>query len=84
MVGVLVRGRRGGSKLTRLDNIHPNVLNNSIDLFPQKLGRDMVNIVNPLRVLGRERRCGRHGIAAMGGDDLLVCLETAVRDTVCK
>ena len=72
-------GKGWGSGVgTCLDNIHPDILNNGVDLFPQKLGRHQMDAVDPLCVLRCEGRRGRHGIAAMGRDDLLVCLEAAV------
>lgn len=63
--------------LTRLDHVHTNILDDSINLLLQKLGRHVVNIVHGLRVLRREGCRGSHGVAAVGGDDLLVCLEAA-------
>jgi len=81
------RGRRevGGGRgwiLTRLDNINPNVLNDGVDLFPEKRGRYEVDVIDPLCVLRRESRRGRHGIATMCGNHLLVCFEAAVEDVV--
>jgi hypothetical protein len=67
--------QKGG--LTRLDNIHPNILHHSINLLPQERCRDMVYIVHTPGVLRRERRRGRHGVAPVGGNDFLVCLEAA-------
>ena len=42
----------------------------------------MVDIIDPPRVLRRESRSGRHGVAAMGSDDLLVGLEASVGKAV--
>lgn len=37
-----------------------------------------MNAVHAECILCRQSRCGRHGIAAMGGNDLLVSLEASV------
>jgi hypothetical protein len=37
-----------------------------------------MNVIDARGILGRQRRRGRHGVAAMGGDDLLVRFEAPV------
>ncbi len=76
------RRQEGLGRLTRLDNINPDILNDGVNLLSEKLGRHEVNVVDPLCVLRRESRRGRHGIAAVGGNHLLVCFEAAARDMV--
>lgn len=63
-------------RLTRLDNINTNILNTGFNLLSHKLGRNDVDGLDALGILRREGRGGRHGVAAMGGDDLLVRLES--------
>jgi hypothetical protein len=64
-------------RLTGLDNINTNILNAGFNLLSHKLGGNDVDGLDALGVLRREGRGGRHGVAAMGGDDLLVRLESA-------
>lgn len=64
---------------TSLDDLHADVVEAGVDLLPQERGRHRVDVVDALGVLGRQRRRGRHGVAAVGRDDLLVCLEAAAR-----
>lgn len=64
-------------EFTSLDNIYPDVRHNSINLLPKKLGGDMVYAVHAEGVLGCEGCGGRHGVAAVGGDDFLVCFQAA-------
>jgi hypothetical protein len=68
--------------ITRLDNIYADILNDGVDLLPEKRGRHVVDVIDALCVLRREGRCGRHGVAAMDGNDLLVRLEAPVRTCV--
>lgn len=63
-------------KLTSLDDIGFDVLENSIDLFLHKIDRDMMNIVDPQRILRSQCGGGRHGIAAMSRQDFLISLKT--------
>lgn len=60
---------------TSLDDIDTNVVEASINLPLQELWRHLVDGVDALGVLSGQGSRGRHGIAAVGGDDLLVCLE---------
>lgn len=64
---------------TGLDDVHPDVVETGVDLLPQEHGRHRVDVVDAQGVLGRQRRRGRHGVAAVGGDDLLVRLEAAAQ-----
>lgn len=64
-------------RFTSLDNINTNILNTGLNLLSHKLGGNDVDGLDALGVLRREGRGGRHGVAAMGGDDLLVRLESA-------
>lgn len=60
---------------TGLDDVYPNVVEAGVDLLPQERRRHRVDVVDAQGVLGRQRRGGRHGVAPVGGDDLLVRLE---------
>lgn len=63
------------SQHTGLDDVYPDVVEAGVDLLPQERRRHRVDVVDAQGVLGRQRRGGRHGVAPMGGDDLLVRLE---------
>lgn len=69
---------RSKPKLTSLDHIDAHVLNTRLNLLLDKPGRHHVDGPHALRVLRRQRCRGRHGVAAMGGHDFLVCFEAAV------
>lgn len=70
-------------RFTSLDNINTNILNTGLNLLSNKLGRNDVDGLDALSVLRREGRGGRHGVAAMSGDDFLICLEsTANKQTL--
>lgn len=75
----LGRGPSGRSMVshTGLDDVYPDVVEAGVDLLPQERGRHRVDVIDAQGVLGRQRRRGRHGVAPMGGDDLLVRLEAA-------
>lgn len=60
-------------KHTSLDNARRYIPKHGIDLFPRELGGDMMNLIDTHGILRRQRRRGRHGIAAMSCDDFLVC-----------
>lgn len=62
---------------TGLDDVYPDVVEAGVDLLPQERRRHRVDVVDAQGVLGRQRRRGRHGVAPVGGDDLLVRLEAA-------
>lgn len=61
-----------GPKLTRLDDVGADILNTRLDLLGHKVSRHDVDALNAEGVLRRESRGGRHSVAAMRGDDLLV------------
>ncbi len=63
---------------TGLDDSGRDVSEHSIDLFSRELGRNLMDVVDTHGILGRQRRRGRHGVAAMSGDDLLVCFKAPV------
>ncbi len=65
-------------KLTRLDNIHANVLHHGVNLSPHKVGRHDVHVRDAFCVLHRERRRRRHGVALMRREHLLVRLQAAI------
>lgn len=62
---------------TSLDDVDPDVVEAGVDLLPQERRRHRVDVIDALGVLGRQRRRRRHGVAPVGGDDLLVRLEAA-------
>lgn len=62
---------------TGLDDVYPDVVEAGVDLLPQERRRHRVDVVDAQGVLGRQRRRRRHGVAPVGGDDLLVRLEAA-------
>ena len=62
---------------TCLDDISANILDASINLLPDKCGRHDMNVSHAEGVLRGESRGGREGVAAMCGDDFLVCFEAA-------
>lgn len=64
---------------TCFDDIGLDVLENSIDLFPHKLGGYVVDVFHAQRVLRCQCRRRRHGITAMGSDDFLVSFDTPGR-----
>lgn len=66
---------------TRFDNIHPNILHHRINLLPQEARWHKMDVVDALSILGCKGRRGRHCIAAMSCEDLLVGFETAVGGT---
>lgn len=66
---------------TGLDDVYPDVVEAGVDLLPQEGGRHRVDVVDAQGVLGRQRRRRRHGVAAVGRHDLLVCLEAAAEFT---
>jgi hypothetical protein len=67
--------------LTGLDNIGFYVPEHGVNLLPHKLGRHMVDAIYARGVLRRQGRGGRHGIAAMGRDDLLIRLQASALPT---
>lgn len=69
---------------TGLDDVNSDVVEAGVYLLRQKRRRHRVDVVDAQGVLCRQRRRRRHGIAAMGGDDLLVCLEAAARFFTCE
>jgi len=64
----------GYCRLTCLDNIGPDVIETSIDLLLQEWRRRMMYILNTERILRCQSRRSCHSIAAMSGDNFLVCL----------
>jgi hypothetical protein len=60
---------------TRLHYVGPDVVETGIDLLADKRRWHFVDAMDTLSVLCRECRRGRHGITAMCGNDLLICLE---------
>jgi len=72
-------GNGGRWQVTGLDNVHADIFNDRVDLFPQKLRRHEMDVVDPFGVLRRQGRRGRHGVAAMGGDHLLIRFEATMR-----
>ena len=64
----------GGSQHADFYDIDPNILDDSVDLCGDEVGRDVVDAADAGCVLCGERRGGGHGIAAMRGDDSLVGL----------
>lgn len=71
-----------GARQTSLDDVDADVVEAGVELLLQELGRDLVDGVDALGVLGRQGGRGCHGIAAVGGDDLLVRLETPVYEGI--
>ena len=67
------------SSNTCLDYIYANVIYASFDLFLHKVRWRLVDTVDTLSVLGSQGRSGRHRIAAMSGDHLLVGFEPSDR-----
>lgn len=80
----LVYGKSNTDRLTRLDNINTNILNAGLNLLSNKVGRNDVDSLDALGVLRSEGRGGRHGVAAMSGDDLLVSFKSATSEKVSK
>jgi len=67
------------ARLTCLDYINADVIEARINLLAQELRRDLVDAEHARGVLRRQRRRCRHGVAAMGGDDLLIGLKPTVQ-----
>lgn len=65
-------------KRTSLDNINANILYTRLNLLSHKLGRNDMNALNTLRILRREGRRRRHGIAPMGSNDFLIGFKTTI------
>lgn len=65
-------------KRTSLHNIDANVLYTRLNLLSHKLGRNDMNALDTLRVLRREGRRRRHGIAPMRSNDFLIGFKTTI------
>lgn len=65
------------SKHTSLHDVHRDILHDSLDLALHEPRRHDMHTLDARRVLLRQGRRGRHGVAPMGGNDLLVRLEAA-------
>ena len=63
---------------TSFDNVHANVAYTSVDQLSYKGWRDWMNANHTHRILSCESGGSRHCIAAMGGDDLLVCFQAPI------
>lgn len=75
-ITISILGERG-KLFTGLDDVDAHILETGLDLLLDKVGRDGVDVLDAEGVLGRQGRGGRHGVAAMSGEDLLVRLESA-------
>lgn len=64
----------GKAQLASLDDVDADVVYAGINLLDQEVLRHMMNVVHSRGVLRSESGRGRHGIAPMSRDDLLVCL----------
>lgn len=64
-------------KHTDLDNVYPDILDTHVDLETDKVRGYVVNVSDSSSVLGGQSRGDSHGIATMGGDDFLICLEAS-------
>ena len=60
-------------KRTDFHDIDANIINAGIDLFGDKRGGNMMNVVHTECVLGSQSCRRGHGIASMCCDDLLIC-----------
>jgi hypothetical protein len=60
---------------TSFDHVHANVADTRINQLQYEGWRYRMNINDAHRVLGGQSGGGRHCIAAMSGNDLLVCFQ---------
>lgn len=71
-----------GSQHANLHGILADILHADIDLPRYELRRNVVDIVHGGSILGRQSRCGGHGVASMSGNGLLVRFQAAGSDLV--
>jgi len=69
---VIVQHSEIVDQLTSLDNIDTDIFNTSIDLLRDEIGGNHMNALDALSVLRSQSRSGRHSVAAISSDDLLI------------
>lgn len=62
---------------TRLDDIDAYILDASLNLLLHKRRRNVVNVSHAMRILRRESRRRRHGVATVCARNLLIRLQAA-------
>ena len=62
-------------RLTDFDHIGTDILQASIYLLSDELGRDDEDVLNAKSVLGRQARCSSESIAAMSGENSLISFQ---------